>query len=221
VRTLPEITEMVLTPRITNLLSHHFTKKLVRRYFNPLDDEIFAGNTFQTLGINDPHRFGNDDLLSLNLLDESMTAPQIRELTSGRYDELLMHIDPNTDITHLDGDLYDHADQLYRALRRIHGLGPTRVSKLLARKRPELLPIRDSIVNEQLQISGFAWWKSLAATMRQKSVIELLDETTPPTEEGSPARLRVLDAAIWMHGSKSKAVRKVWMELEKIETRKT
>jgi len=214
-KSLPEITETLLTPRVTKLLSHHFTEQLVRRYFNPQDDEIFAGNTFHTLGTNDPSRFGNDDLLSLNLLDESVTAPQIRELTSGRYDELLMHIDPSADITHLDGDLYVQADQLYRALRRIHGFGPTRVSKLLARKRPKLLPIRDSIVNEQLQISGFAWWKSLAATMRQDSVIELLDETTPPTQEGSPARLRVLDAAIWMHGSKSTAVKNVWKELEK------
>lgn len=214
---LPEITEIELTPRVTELLSHHHTKQLVRRYFNPQDNEIFAGNTFHTLGTNDPNRFGNDDLLSLNLLDESVTAPQIREITSGKYDDLLMHIDPRADITQLDGDLFFEADQLYRTLRRIHGFGPTRVSKLLARKRPKLLPIRDSIVNEKLQISGFAWWKSLAATMRQDSVIELLDETTPPTEEGSPARLRVLDAAIWMHGSKSKAVKKVWTELEKIE----
>lgn len=215
--TLPEITEKVLTPRVTELLARGPTRQLVSRYFNPQGRETFAGNFFHTLGANDPDRFGNDDLLSLNLLDESVTTPQIRELTSGKYDELLMNIDSNVDITYLDGDLYDHADQLYRALRRIHGFGPTRVSKLLARKRPKLLPIRDSIVNEQLHLSGFSWWRSLAATMRQDSVTELLDEVTPPTQEDAPSRLRVLDAAIWMHGSKSKAVRKVRMELEKIE----
>lgn len=47
-----------------------------------------------------------------------------------------------------DGDL-DTADQLWREIRR-KGLGPTRVSKLLARKRPRLCPVIDRDVRNQL-----------------------------------------------------------------------
>lgn len=210
----PEITEKVLTPRIIDLLTHRLTRKLVNRYFNPQGHETFSGNYFHTLGINHPEKFSTDDLLSLNLLDESVSTPQIRELTSGQYDELLKQIDSKVDITQLDGDVYEHADRLYKALSEIYGFGPTRVSKLLARKRPDLLPIRDSIVNAKLQISGFSWWKSLASTMRQPSVRELLDELTPASDEDAASLLRVLDVAIWMHGSRSEGVLKVWRELE-------
>lgn len=213
-KTFPEITEPLLTPRIVEILAHPLTGKLVNRYFNPQGHEGFAGNYFHTLGVNDPNQFGNDDLLSLNLLDEPVSAPQIRALTSGSYDELLRHIDSKADITHLDGHLYENADQLYKALRKLRGFGPTRVSKLLARKRPDLLPIRDSIVNSKLQITGYSWWKSLAATMRQDSVKALIDQVTPLTDVDTPSRLRVLDAAIWMHGSKSEAVLNVRKELE-------
>ena len=206
---IPEITEEVLTPRVVELLKRKSTKELVHRYFNPHKNEPFSGDLFHTLPTNDFDCFGNDDLLSLNLLDEPVTAQQIKILTSGKFDDLLRNIDPNVDITELDGSPYEHAINLWIALREVHGFGPTRVSKLLARKRPKLLPIRDQIVNDQLQIKGYSWWKSLAGTMRNTSVKELLRELSPSKATQAPTPLRVLDVAIWMHGSRSSAAREV------------
>ena len=208
-----EIGEKVLTPRIIQLLGRRSTKDLVHRYFNPQGNEPFAGALFHTLGDNDPSRFGNDDLLSLNLLDESVTALQIEKLTRGKFDDLLQALGENYDITELDGGPYEPANKIWIALFDIHGFGPTRVAKLLARKRPKLIPIRDSIVNKQLQIAGFSWWKSLAATMRHSHVKELLEEMSPTKDECDVSHLRVLDVAIWMHGSQSKAARNVRQEL--------
>ncbi len=53
-KTFPEITEPLLTPRIVEILAHPLTGKLVNRYFNPQGHEGFAGNYFHTLGVNDP-----------------------------------------------------------------------------------------------------------------------------------------------------------------------
>ena len=210
--TYPEIAEEVLTTRIVKLLSRRFTKELVHRYFNPLGNEPFSGNLFHTLGENNGDRFECDDLLSLNLLDVPVTANQILRLTSGDFDGLLQNIDRNADITELDRGPYEHAMKLWVALDDVYGFGPTRVSKLMARKRPNLLPIRDAIVNEQLQINGYSWWKSLAGTMRQKSVKDLLKDLAPTESDEAPTQLRVLDVAIWMHGSRSKPTREVRRE---------
>jgi len=208
-----EIGEKVLTPRIVQLLEHSSTKNLVHRYFNPQGDEPFAGTLFHTLGNNDPSHFGNDDLLSLNLLDEPVTARQIEKLTLGEFDILLQNLCELSDITDLDGEPYEPANKIWGALSEIYGFGPTRVAKLLARKRPKLIPIRDSIVNEQLQITGYSWWRSLAASMRDPRIKELLKDLSPAQDECDVSPLRVLDVAIWMHGSQSKAARSVRQEL--------
>jgi hypothetical protein len=217
VKTFSEIGEKTLTEQIKKILEKSFTKKLVRRYFNPQINEPFSGSLFHTLGINDANRFGNDDLLSLNLLDESVSARQIKELTTGKFDQLLHALCDSYDVTQLDGDAYKPAIEIWDALSEIHGFGPTRVSKLLARKRPNLIPIRDSIVNKQLQIEGYSWWKSLAATMRHSDVKESLEDLCQPIDMCDVPHLRVLDVAIWMHGSQSKAARKVRLELGMFE----
>lgn len=40
--------------------------------------------------------------------------------------------------------------KLWTALRRLHDVGGTKTAKLLARKRPALIPIYDSVLEEQL-----------------------------------------------------------------------
>ena len=217
VKVFSEISEKILTEQIKKVLEHSFTKKLVHRYFNPQINEPFSGSLFHTLGINDANQFGNDDLLSLNLLDESVTARQIKELTTGKFDQLLRALCDSYDVTQLDGEAYKPAIEIWGALSEIHGFGPTRVSKLLARKRPNLIPIRDSIVNKQLQIEGHSWWRSLAATMRHSDVKESLNDLCLTIDMCAVPHLRVLDVAIWMHGSQSKAARKVRLELGMFE----
>jgi len=209
---IEEINETVLTQRIKALLERPKTKDLVQRYFNPHDKEPFAGNLFDTLGTNDPARFGTDDLLALNLLDEPVNAYQLKCVMSGAFDDMIRDIDQDSDIRALSGDTYKKANELWHALKEVHGFGPTRVSKLLARKRPKLLPIRDSIINEILGIKGYSWWTSLSKTMSQTDVIDLLEEFNPCPDDGGPTLLRVLDVAVWMHGSRAEAARQVRRE---------
>jgi len=209
---IPDIDDGVLKQRIIELLNRPQVEKLVHRYFNPLRDEPFAGNLFHSLGENHPFRFSRDDLLSLNLLDEPVTARQVELVTSGKFDRLLHPLDPAFDIRMLEGDSYSSAIALWDALDEVPQFGPTRVSKLLARKRPNLLPIRDSVVNRVLGIDGYSWWRPLAQVMNQGSTSDLLRAMTPDSPHGRPTLLRVLDVAIWMYGSNAKAVRDIHLE---------
>jgi len=209
---IPDIDYGVLKQRIIELLNRPQVEKLVQRYFNPLRDEPFAGNLFHSLGENHPFRFSRDDLLSLNLLDEPVTARQVELVTSGKFDRLLHLLDPAFDIRMLEGDLYSSAIALWDALDEVPQFGPTRVSKLLARKRPNLLPIRDSVVNQVLGIDGYSWWRPLVQVMNEGSTSDLLRAMTPDSPHGRPTLLRVLDVAIWMYGSNAKAVRDIHLE---------
>lgn len=207
----PEVDQDLLSNRILHVLERPKTKELVHRYFNPRFEEPFAGSLFDTLGENHPKQFGIDDLLSLNLLDEPVNAYQVKQITSGNFDKLLAEISSTADITQLNGQLYEKANELWESLTEVKGFGPTRVSKLLARKRPKLLPIRDSVVNELLGIKGLSWWRALSASFGHTNITALLDNIDPGAEH-EPSALRILDVAIWMHGSRSRTARKVRRE---------
>lgn len=94
--------------------------------------------------------------------------------------------------------------QLWREVHKIKGFGSTRVSKLLARKRPHLVPIYDSRVarvcgaqNDRYQWAAYVQWFEDA-----KFVNEL---KRAKAEAGVPDKvslLRVLDVMLWMEGAK-------------------
>lgn len=207
-----DIEYALLKQQIVDLLNRPQIANLIHRYFNPEPNEPFASNLFHRLGENHPFKFSTDDLLSLNLLDEPVTARQVERVTSGVFDGFLNQLDPASDITMLEGEMYYSAIALWDALNDVPQFGPTRVSKLLARKRPNLLPIRDSVVNRVLNIDGYSWWRPLAQVMRDTSPADVLNAMTPDSPHGQPSLLRVLDVAIWMQGSNAKAVRKVHAE---------
>jgi hypothetical protein len=48
----------------------------------------------------------------------------------------------------------------YRRLTTLPGVGQTKATKLLARKRPHLVPIQDSVITKELGVTK-AYWKPL------------------------------------------------------------
>ena len=82
------------------------------------------------------------------------------------------------------------------------GLGPTTTSKIIARKRPHLIPIEDSVVNRVIELgrgdSWRLWWEAFQAEG------DYLEEraTKLRAEIGRPelSTLRVFDVMLWMWG---------------------
>lgn len=67
--------------------------------------------------------------------------------------------------------------QLYREVRQIPGLGRTITSKLLAAKRPGLVPIRDERV-ERFVGAGTPWWRPMREIMLDGEVRDILSSIT-------------------------------------------
>ena len=104
-----------------------------------------------------------------------------------------------------DVDLWDAtdaelrvADEAWAGVESRHGAGYVRAGKLLARKRPRLIPVWDSVVKDFFDTPGAVWASfrhCLADDDRRQSLAALL----PPSWPQEMSLLRFIDVAAWMH----------------------
>jgi hypothetical protein len=148
------------------------------------------------------------------LLDVRWTPLAVRSLLSDRATEvcdLLGQIDSKTDLWAEDGDeQLDATLPLWNLLDSLDAVGDTKASKLLARKRPRLIPITDSIVASAVGTPGHTW-PTLRLCFQDESFRERLENLRPDSAEGI-SLLRIFDVAIWMLYSRSKAARRTRRE---------
>ena len=81
-------------------------------------------------------------------------------------------------------------------------MGRTKISKLLATKRPHLVPIFDSVVEQQLGEVG-NYWTAYREALDPETAQRWTDATSGAPEGVS--LLRRIDAAIWMIGKRRTA----------------
>jgi hypothetical protein len=152
----------------------------VCRYFD--HHGSFAGLAFDSLGHNLPSEITADDLLAVTLLDVSWTPPAVRAMLEDQAEKfgVLRRIDSRTTLwAETAGQQLCAEETMWEELRALPGVGRTKAGKLLARKRPLLVPIVDDVIARAVGNSGKTW-----LTLRH-----------------------CFDVAIWMLCSRSKAVR--------------
>jgi hypothetical protein len=147
-----------------------------------------------------------EDLVAVSLLSVDVPAALALELL-GRHataiSSLLKLVPARADLW-ASGDVIEPgrpAAELYALLRRLPGCGPTTTSKLLSRKRPRLLPVRDSFIDAVAGL-GREWWLPLRNALMQRPEIVLILEEFRDGRALNPAEvsvLRVLDIVLWMH----------------------
>ncbi|MBM2615623.1 hypothetical protein JIG36_08600 [Actinoplanes sp. LDG1-06] len=179
--------------------------KLLGRYFHGpsradgAEFDIWAPDS-------DPDRFTADDLIAIKFLSVEAPKDAVRALLRDRADEfakLLTELGPDRDLADeppLDDNWVGWT--LMNRLRSIDKVGTTTASKLLARKRPRLRPIWDSVVAEVTD-SGRQLWEPLRAELAKDDkalhhrLVRLHREAKLP-DEVSP--LRVFDVIAWREG---------------------
>ncbi|MBR7744364.1 hypothetical protein KC207_13805 [Phycicoccus sp. BSK3Z-2] len=203
----------------------------VARYYDR--DSNFAGATFLDLGPVDPYAVTSGDLLAITLLQvEAQPRPvrQLLEMTATnreirhRLTEEVLPLD--ADLTMADNPtlvaMADLHEAMKRALAPFDGRASNRwvaASKLCARKRPDLFPVRDSVVCDLLGLSGSRQnyevdWQVFRRIIQDDDVRSRIDAVVDEAAQregvniGHPnLRLRHLDVVLWMHarrgGSKS------------------
>ncbi|MEU5563611.1 DUF6308 family protein [Micromonospora musae] len=190
------------------------------RYYDPAGE--FAGATFRTVTPNDPGQITAADLFAVTLLSVRLRpAAARRVLHDEQHRDAIRRrfaaVPENADLAEADVVTLDDASALYEDVKR--ALASPRsaksdpwvtASKLCARKRPSLLPVRDTKVRELLGILPGSDhrhdWLIHRELMRDSEIHRLLNDararaTTPkgtPVDIQDPS-LRVLDVVLWTH----------------------
>lgn len=193
---------------VLHIVRDPVTAHLVQVYYDP--GSTFAGFTFDLVGANPPDRFTTDDILAVSLLDTPLGPRAVRDLLQVRGEDFrrLLAVLPGPDVAlwEASDDQLDSVEALWLSLRSINGIGPTRAGKVLARKRPALVPIADKVTVALFDAPSGYLWATLRAVLSDEEVrgaIEALCGDLPATV----TTLRLLDTAVWMTGSRSKSVR--------------
>jgi hypothetical protein len=167
----------------------------------------------------DRNRVSADDLIAVSFLSVDVpgeAAFGILETHAALISDLLAQIPADLCMADVQADEFDKllgeaspALQLWHVLRGRDtgrwGMGETRTSKLLARKRPQLVPVYDSVVGHLMGLdagSAGQWsrWHTaltdgtgLPGRLRE---IRRVSRITDPISD-----LRVMDIVLWMYGT--------------------
>ena len=167
----------------------------------------------RSAGGSDTNRLTIEDVLSLALLDVGVGTDTMvalldlnAEISSwlSRIDRSLCLADAPAPADDSEGP-WVAADQVWKMLHSVPGVGRTRTSKLMARKRPHLIPIRDRVVVQALGAGKVDnYWALVQQVVRahRDRLAELHTDLQVAHPGDGPIRalsdLRVLDVVIWM-----------------------
>ncbi|MFE6233751.1 DUF6308 family protein [Cellulosimicrobium sp. NPDC057862] len=183
---------------------------LLRSYFGPISGATgWTGSRFERFagggdGSDVADRFTAADLVAVTLLSVDVPARGAIDLLETRADEfsaLLTEIPTDLELVDVVSIPESWAPtRLWTALRDIRGIGWVTAGKLVARKRPFLIPVYDTVVQGAVRPTG-SFWEALRVALRahdralHRYLVELRDEAEIGTDI-SP--LRVFDVVVWM-----------------------
>jgi hypothetical protein len=216
--------------RIDTLLDER-ADELVRVFY---DDEVasgytpkadFAGESFTTLGDTDPNAIEPEDLIAVHLLGMTFRPSATKALIEDREsrEEIsgwLAKIPTTVDIWSEEVD-FGAANQLWELIaqreKRIYrGVGGVVAGKLLARKRPRLIPIIDDVVMDLVpKPDSVTYWDLYRDYLRLDGRLDKVERLRPEglSRDTTPT-LRLLDTAIWIRGSRGEAAKEVRRALD-------
>ena len=155
-------------------------------------------------------RFSSDDVLAVSML--SVTVPPraaLHLLDNADVENLLAEIPTDASIWK-QPELLDRSSpawQLSALVSDLRGVGETITSKLLAAKRPELVPVFDRHVSAALGLPRSRWgfWQQVAGADADHALLKSIRSARD--EAGVPhtvSALRTVDVVVWMreHGWK-------------------
>lgn len=187
-------------------------------YFGPFEPRIdgnngsgYTGRFFDALARRgDPNSFDASAIAAVATLSVPLDGQQVAALISlgPSLSELLeASPPPGAELWEVDdAQLNDSAPlaRTYELLKSIDGISYVRASKLLAAKRPDLVPVRDSVV-EQLLGAKRSWWKPWKDLVSDEDLRSLVERLTPDVVPGGVSILRRLDVVLWMEGKRREA----------------
>jgi hypothetical protein len=185
---------------------------LLRRYYygssSTFPGNAYTGARFDGWAKNEPERFTADDLVAVGMLSVRVSPRAAIALLVTRADEfngLLADVGEDLDLVDVsEGEINENwpAWVLHDRLRTLRDVDWVIAGKLLARKRPRLLPVYDRIVRQVVGRPA-EYWDGLRSALAQDGThlharLVALGATAGLPE--SITALRVFDVIAWMTG---------------------
>ena len=200
------------------LTDPHGTARLLDRYFHGIRADrtgpLYTGGMFERLGGGGDRPEGRDVITAEDLVAVSMLGVQVPPraalLILGDEREHLAHhlaqIPVDVDLVDADGSLIgtrSAANLLWDVLVQLPGVGPVIAGKILARKRPRLVPVVDSVVLRVLEHPGTGYWRDLRHHLQadDRQLHRFLTCVLRDVGlDGRVSSVRAFDVAVWLTG---------------------
>lgn len=192
-------------------------ERLLRRYFGPWTgpNNGFTGghwDTFDPSGVraSTPNHFTADDLAACALLSTPIEGPAVIHVLNRQrpdFTALLSQIGEDRDFVTVEdpeGTEFAPVRELFKALIALPTIGATRATKLMARKRPRLIPIVDSVVKERVFHNSRRQWGPLHRALHLDNGAlhqQLLTLHQRAGLHPAVSTIRVFDVLAWMEAS--------------------
>lgn len=170
----------------------------------------FSGAYFESFGgggdaVGSRNRFSADDLVAVTFLGVKVpgwAALRILDTDAAELNALLRQIPVDLDLWETDPSLLEPDSATFRlwtAIEALPGVGWVTAGKLLARKRPRLVPVYDQVVKDALMPTRKGFWSALREELQDPAAVDRLREIHAQAElPDHVSVLRVLDVAVWM-----------------------
>jgi hypothetical protein len=174
---------------------------------------VFSGRRFESLGLEsqqppDCDRFAAADLLAVQCLSVTVPIEIALDLLEGdlgrQIGDLLSRVPVDVPLGTEDARLLvldgGEADAAWHLLKAQDDVGWVSAGKLLARKRPHLIPVWDNVVRCAFGRPEGAWlWLDDLLRAREGVILRLLGEVHEDAKvPAGVSLLRVLDVVFWM-----------------------
>ncbi|OBA44033.1 hypothetical protein A5766_00125 [Gordonia sp. 852002-51296_SCH5728562-b] len=178
----------------------------------------FSGSRFERFAgggdrVGVTNEFTSDDLVAVTLLSVNIPGQTSLRILGDRdldyrngLSTLLRQIPTDIELVDASDEVLEKAEALWSQVRQNHDVGRTKTSKLLARKRPHLLPVIDSVVTTAVgHVPGkHSFYRNLRAALNaddrrlHSHLIALRDKADVGDDISA---IRVFDILAWMWGS--------------------
>lgn len=186
-------------------------------------DRDYAGATFATLGSNDPFDITAEDLHAVSMLSVTVGPRATRRLLEPgeprqRVIAALQRVPIDLKLRDASGEHLEACWEFHAAVKAAIGRNAesnpwVTASKLTARKRPHLIPVRDNIVGKGLGNgaveSASIYWQIMRGLLQHHEVVEAMDDSrsrlAPIAADAGhtvvvdDSDVRLLDVALWTH----------------------
>lgn len=175
---------------------------------------LYTGGMFERLGGGGDRPGSRDAITAEDLVAVSMLSvrvpPRAALLILGEERDHIAHLLAAVPV---DVDLVDAGDpligersaatELWSLLVRFPGIGFVTAGKLLARKRPRLIPVLDRVVRRTLEHPGTGYWRDLRHHLRaddRRLQGFLTGVLRDAGLDGQVSAIRAFDVLVWLTG---------------------